>query len=95
MEGRDIGSVVFPEARLKVYVTASIEERARRRSAEAGTDLAEVMANLAERDRLDSSREDSPLTETSDATTVDTTGLTIDEVVAQVVSLFGEASGPA
>ncbi len=93
MEGRDIGSVVFPEARLKVYVTASIEERARRRSAEAGSDLAEVMANLAERDHIDSSREDSPLTETSDATTVDTTGLTIDQVVAQVVSLFGEAAG--
>ena len=93
LEGRDIGSVVFPQARLKVYVTASIEERARRRSTESGAPIEEVVANLRERDRLDSSRSDSPLTEASDATTVDTTGLTIDEVVDQVVELFHQAAG--
>ena len=93
MEGRDIGSVVFPQARLKVYVTASIEERARRRAHESGASIEEVVANLRERDRLDSSRSDSPLTEATDATTVDTTGLTIDEVVDRVVELFGDAAG--
>ena len=93
MEGRDIGSVVFPQARLKVYVTASIEERARRRSGESGAPIDEVIANLRERDRLDSSRTDSPLTEATGATTVDTTGLTIDQVVDQVVALFHEAGG--
>ena len=95
MEGRDIGSVVFPQARLKVYVTASIEERARRRSDESGAPIAEVIANLQERDRLDSSRSDSPLTEATDAITVDTTGLTIDQVVDRVVELFHEAGGEA
>lgn len=93
MEGRDIGSVVFPQARLKVYVTASIEERARRRAEESGVAISEVVANLRERDHLDSSRSDSPLTEASGATTVDTTGLSIDQVVDRVVELFGASGG--
>lgn len=93
LEGRDIGSVVFPQARLKVYVTASIEERARRRAGESGASIDEVVANLRERDRLDSSRSDSPLTEATDAITVDTTGLTIDQVVDRVVELFHRAGG--
>lgn len=90
LEGRDIGSVVFPSARLKVYVTASIEERARRRSIESGLPLAEMVSALQERDRKDSSRADSPLTEATGAITLDTTGYTIDEVVDQVVGLFNE-----
>ena len=90
LEGRDIGSVVFPSARLKVYVTASIEERARRRASESGQPVDEVIAALQERDRLDSSRADSPLTEAAGAVTIDTTGCTIDQVVDQVVELFDE-----
>ncbi len=90
MEGRDIGSVVFPSARLKVYVTASIEERARRRAAESGASEAEMVAALAERDRKDSGREDSPLTEASGAVALDTTGMSIDDVVKRVMELFDE-----
>lgn len=94
MEGRDIGSVVFPGARLKVYVTASIEERARRRAGESDQSVEDTMAALAERDRLDSGRADSPLTEASDAVVLDTTGLTIDEVVGQVSDLFSRTDDP-
>ena len=88
LEGRDIGSVVFPRARLKVYVTASLEERARRRSAESGVPMDELLATMQARDTKDSNREDSPLTEAADAVVVDTTGLSIDEVVERVVELF-------
>ena len=88
MEGRDIGSVVFPEATLKLYVTASPRVRAERRVAEIGGDVADVEASIIERDRKDSTRADSPLTETSDAVLVDTTGLTVDEVVERVLGLM-------
>ena len=84
----DIGSVVFPSARLKIYVTASIEERARRRASESGQSLEEMVVALRERDRKDSSRDDSPLTEAAGAVILDTTGLTIDEVVGRVVEHF-------
>lgn len=88
VEGRDIGSVVFPDADLKLFVTASAHKRAERRVAEIGGDVAEVEASIIERDRKDSSRTDSPLIEASGATLVDTTGMTIDEVVANVLELL-------
>ncbi len=88
VEGRDIGSVVFPDATLKLFVTASPRVRAERRVAEIGGDVAEVEASIIERDRKDSTRADSPLTETSDAVVVDTTDLSIDEVVERVLGLM-------
>lgn len=91
LEGRDIGSVVFPKARLKVYVTASIEERARRRAGESDVSIHEQIRLLEERDRKDSSRADSPLIDADDAVTLDTTGMSIDEVVAEVVRRFRSA----
>lgn len=88
VEGRDIGSVVFPDARLKVYVTASPRVRAERRVREIGGDVGEVEASIIERDRRDSSRDHSPLTEAENAIVVDTTGLSIDEVVARIEGLL-------
>jgi cytidylate kinase len=86
-EGRDIGTVVAPDAELKVFLTASPEERARRRAAEIGADAQTVLAEQALRDERDSTREHSPLTAADDAVEVDTTGLGIDEVVARIVAL--------
>lgn len=88
VEGRDIGSVVFPDADLKLYVTASPRIRAERRVAEIGGDVDDVEASIIERDRKDSSRADSPLVEASGATVVDTSGLSIDEVVDHVLGLL-------
>ena len=88
VEGRDIGSVVFPDATLKLYVTASPRVRAERRVAEIGGDVDDVEASIIERDRKDSTRADSPLMESSDATVVDTTGSSVDEVVARVLDLM-------
>jgi cytidylate kinase len=88
VEGRDIGSVVFPDATLKLYVTASPHIRAQRRVAEIGGDVAEVEASIIERDRKDSTRVDSPLTESSGAVVVDTSGLSIEEVVAHIMELL-------
>ncbi len=85
VEGRDIGSVVFPAAQLKLYITASARVRAERRVREIGGDVDEVEASIIKRDRIDSSRDHSPLTETEDAITVDTTGMSVDEVVAHIV----------
>ena len=87
VEGRDIASVVAPDADLKVYLTASAAARAQRRSAEDATDVAATEADLARRDKLDSSRAADPLRQASDATTLDTTGLGIDEVVARLLSM--------
>lgn len=82
LEGRDIGTVVFPDAQLKVYLTARPEVRAERRANEV-SDLSyeRVASDLARRDALDQGREASPLTEADDALVVDTSDLTIDEVV--------------
>ncbi len=92
VEGRDITTVVAPEAPVKLFLTASAEARAQRRSKEVRTgDVAATQADLARRDQLDSSRKHSPLTQTADATELDTTGLTLDEVVALVVKLADEA----
>ncbi|HVF32461.1 MAG TPA: (d)CMP kinase [Acidimicrobiales bacterium] len=83
MEGRDIGTVVFPEAVLKVYLTADEDERLRRRAMEAGD---EVARDIARRDRVDSTRAASPLYAAEDALVIDTTGRTIDEIVEEVLS---------
>jgi cytidylate kinase len=88
VEGRDIGSVVFPDAALKLYITASPRVRAERRVAELGGDVTEVEASIIERDRKDSTRADSPLAEQSDAVLVDTSGLSVDEVVERVLALL-------
>lgn len=94
VEGRDIGTVVFPHADVKVFLTASAEERARRRQldmAAQGLDIgqAEVQARLERRDHYDSTREASPLAAAEDATLLDTTGLSVDEVVDRIVGLLG------
>jgi len=88
VEGRDIGSVVFPDATLKLFITASPRVRAERRVAEIGGDVDEVESSIIERDRKDSSRADSPLTEAAGSTIVDTTGMSIDEVVAHVIAML-------
>lgn len=88
VEGRDIGSVVFPDAPLKLFVTASPRVRAERRVGEIGGNVEEIEAAIIARDRKDSTRAHSPLTETDDAVVVDTTGMTIDEVVDHIVSLL-------
>ena len=90
VEGRDIGSVVFPDATLKLYVTASPRVRAERRVAEIGGDVDEVETSIIERDRRDSSRSDSPLIEASGSTVVDTSHLSIDEVVERIIALLPE-----
>ena len=88
VEGRDIGSVVFPDAQLKLFVTASPRVRAERRVSEMGGNVDEIEAAILARDRKDSTRVHSPLTETDDAILVDTTGMTIDEVVEHIVGLL-------
>jgi cytidylate kinase len=90
VEGRDIGSVVAPDADLKVYLTASPEARAQRRSAEDATDVAATAADLARRDRLDSTRAADPLRQAADAVVLDTTELGIDEVVDRLRALLTE-----
>jgi cytidylate kinase len=90
VEGRDIGSVVFPDADLKVYLTASAEERAKRRALESGRDEGEVLTEQNERDEQDRSREHSPLIRAEGAVEVDTTGLSIDEVVTRLAALLEE-----
>ena len=86
-EGRDIGTVVAPDAELKVFLTASPEERAQRRAAQTGADPAQVLAEQLERDERDATREHSPLQAAPDALQVDTTGRSVDEVVAEIARL--------
>lgn len=88
IEGRDIGTVVFPDALAKLFLTASPRVRAERRVAENGGDVASVEAAISERDRLDSTRADSPLAESSDAIVIDTSNRTIDDVVTAIVQLL-------
>jgi cytidylate kinase len=95
MEGRDIGTNVFPEAEVKVYLTARPQVRAARRAAELraqgeDVDEAAVLAALLERDRRDSEREVAPLRRAEDAVEVDTSELTLDEVVDLIVAVVGE-----
>lgn len=93
VEGRDIGTVVAPDAELKVFLTASAQERARRRSAERSADLAATAADLERRDRLDSTRATDPLAQAADAVVLDSTTLDIDEVVAHLVALLRQKVG--
>ena len=89
-EGRDIGTVVSPDAPLKVFLTAAEEERARRRAAQTGEDPGAVLAAQRERDERDETREHSALRAAPDAVELDTTGLALEEVVARVVELARE-----
>jgi len=93
MEGRDIGTVVFPDADVKIYLDASPEERARRRAADPahggrGEALATVASAMADRDRIDSTRKASPLMIAPDAVVVDTSGLAVPDVVAKVIAII-------
>ena len=90
IEGRDIGTVVFPDAVLKVYLTASPRVRAERRVAEAGGDIDEIERSIAERDLKDSTRADSPLQESADSVVVDTSNRSIDDIVNSIVKLVVE-----
>jgi cytidylate kinase len=90
-EGRDIGTVVSPDAEVKVFLTADPAERARRRAAELGGDEEIVLRELVLRDERDRNREASPLVPAPDAVPVDTTGLTLEQVVDQIVTLAVEA----
>ncbi len=92
VEGRDIGSVVFPEAGVKVFLDASPEVRASRRAMETGKSFEEVLADLRRRDRFDSTRAFSPLTVPEDAVVVDTSELSFDEVVERLVALVRSKS---
>jgi CMP/dCMP kinase len=89
-EGRDIGTVVSPDAPLKVFLTASPDERARRRAAQTGEGLATVLAAQRERDARDENREHSALRAAPDAVELDTTGLALDEVVGRIEALARE-----
>ena len=91
VEGRDIGTVVMPDAAVKIFLTASPEERARRRAAELGTNVDTVLRDQALRDAQDETREHSPLQMAPGAVALDTTGLTLDEAIARIVALVDEA----
>lgn len=90
-EGRDIGTVVAPDAAVKVFLTASPEERARRRAEELGTDVGTVLRDQTLRDAQDMDREHSPLIQAPGAVEVDTTGLDVDGVVQRIVELVDRA----
>ena len=98
VEGRDIGTVVFPQAEVKVFLTASNEERARRRVAQNETrgvgsvDFDEVLADIV---RRDSAREPSPLVAAADAKCIDSTGFTIDEIIEQICDMARAAGANA
>jgi cytidylate kinase len=96
VEGRDIGTVVAPDAAVKVYLTADPEARAARRTAElaAGTDVAATQESLLRRDRIDSGRATAPLAMADDAHHIDTTPFTLEEVIEQVVALVERATAP-
>ncbi len=94
MEGRDIGTVVFPNAEVKIFLTASAEERARRRVEQMKAlgmeaDVEKVAAEMRERDLRDSSRATAPLVQAADAVLVDTDGLTVEQVIDKIVSIAG------
>jgi cytidylate kinase len=97
VEGRDIGTVVLPDATVKIYLTAAPEVRAERRAGQLGlttdTEIAELAADLRRRDDYDSSRADSPLRPAADAIVVDSTDLDREAVVQKVVELVASAVG--
>ena len=86
VEGRDIGTVVFPDATLKVFLTASPAIRAQRRVSQSGGDVLAIEEQIRKRDHLDSTRADSPLRESKDSLFIDTTDLSIEKVVQQIAS---------
>ncbi|MEO5620515.1 MAG: d(CMP) kinase [Cypionkella sp.] len=86
LDGRDIGTVICPEAEVKLYVTASAESRAQRRWLEVGGDAAQVLAEVIERDARDMSRAEAPLRPAADAITLDTTSLSADEAIARALA---------
>jgi len=95
MNGRDIGTVVFPNANVKFFLDAAIEERAQRRLAEervhnASANYEQTLADITERDRRDTTREDSPLIAADDAIVVDSTGMSIDDVFHKMVAIVKE-----
>jgi cytidylate kinase len=92
IEGRDIATVVFPDALLKVFLTASPEVRAQRRVDQSGGNVSEIATAIAERDLLDSTRADSPLASSSDSVVVDTSDRAIDDVVGDIEKLFLDRS---
>ncbi len=91
VEGRDIGTVVFPDADVKVYLTATAEERARRRADERSEDHEVHLDAIKRRDAYDASRDASPMRPAEDSVVLDTTGLSIDQVVEQILDLIREA----
>jgi cytidylate kinase len=98
LEGRDIGTVVFPDADLKIFLVAKPEERARRRLEElrlqgVTSELQTILQEMRERDRLDSTRAESPLRQAEDAVEIDTTGLTVEEQVQRIVELARNVEG--
>ena len=93
MDGRDIGTVVLPNADLKIYLTASAEERAKRRYLDLKIrgidgDIEEIKADIISRDKQDMTRENSPLKEADDAIKIDSSEMSIEEVVGEILSLF-------
>ena len=92
-EGRDIGTVIAPQAELKIFLTADPTERARRRAEQTGRPLDEVLAEQQQRDRRDGERELSPLVAAADAVQLDTTALSADEAIAEIVELATQRSG--
>ena len=93
MDGRDIGTVVFPNADLKIFMTADLEVRAKRRQLELkekGTmvELEDIIENLKNRDKIDSTRSDSPLKKADDAHVIDTSNITFENQVDQILSLI-------
>jgi len=95
MDGRDIGTVVFPHATLKVFLTASVEERARRQYQDAQAQgqeisLEELKQAIARRDRMDSERSVAPLRQAEDAVRVDSTGLSPEMVIRQILDLWAQ-----
>lgn len=88
VEGRDIGTVVFPDAVLKIFLTASPAKRAARRVAESGGDLAEVARSIEERDAVDSTRQDSPLRPADGSVTVDSSEMSVEQVVDSIVAHY-------
>ncbi|AWB47623.1 (d)CMP kinase [Gemmobacter aquarius] len=93
LDGRDIGTVICPEAEVKLYVTASAEVRAHRRWLEVGGDVSVVLAEVKERDARDMGRTDAPLRPAIDAVMIDTSAMSVDEAVAQAVALVAAKLG--
>jgi cytidylate kinase len=96
-DGRDMGTTVFPQARLKIFLTASAEERAQRRHKQLNekgisSSIAALAAEIAERDERDRTRATSPLVPADDAIVIDSTSLSIDEVVQQILTLWSDRS---